>query len=70
MIKTLYEFEVAIVYNDESTEPDRLSGCMLTYNDALERAVKMANILDGTIAPEKTIISIKKKVVYDEKDTN
>lgn len=64
MIKTLYEFEVAIIYNDESTEPYRFSGCMATYKDALERAIKMASAMAGSIAPEETIISIKKKEIY------
>ena len=62
MTKTLYEFEVARIYNDESTEPNICSGTMETYKEALKSAWVMAE----AIAPEKTIISIKKKVVDDE----
>ena len=62
MSKTLYEFEVAIIYNDESTEPNICSGYMATYKEALKSAFVMAE----AIAPEKTIISIKKKVVDNE----
>ena len=62
MSKTLYEFEVAIIYNDESTEPNICAGYMATYKDALKRAFEVAD----SIAPEKTIISIKKKVVDNE----
>ena len=62
MSKTLYEFEVARIYNDESLEPYICSGYMATYKEALKRAFEMAD----TIAPEKTIISIKKKVVDNE----
>ena len=62
MSKTLYEFEVARIYNDESSEPNTCSGYMATYKDALKRAFEVAD----TITPEKTIISIKKKVVDNE----
>ena len=62
MIKTLYEFEVAIIYNDESSEPYICSGYMATYKDSLKIAFEKAE----AIAPEKTIISIKKKVVDNE----
>ena len=62
MSKTLYEFEVARIYNDESLEPYICSGSMETYKDALKRAFEMSE----AIAPEKTIISIKKKVVDNE----
>lgn len=65
MTKTLYEFEIAISYNDESTEPDICSGYVETYKDALKSAFIMAD----AIAPEKAIISIKKKGVDDDKDT-
>ena len=62
MSKTLYEFEVAIIYNDKSTEPEICYGYMGTYKEALKSAWVMAE----AIAPEKTIISIKKKVVDNE----
>ena len=62
MTKTLYEFEVARIYNDESKEPYICSGSMKTYKEALKSAFVMAE----AIAPEKTIISIKKKVVDNE----
>lgn len=62
MSKTLYEFEVARIYNDESTKPYICSGYMATYKDALKIAFEMAD----SISPEKTIISIKKKVVDNE----
>lgn len=62
MTKTLYEFEVAVTYNDESTEPDIYYGCMETYKEALKNAFVMSD----AIAPEKTFISIKKKVVDNE----
>ena len=62
MRKSLYEFEVARIYNDEATGTDICSGYMATYKDALKRAFEMAD----AIAPEKTIISIKKKVVDNE----
>lgn len=59
MTKILYEFEVAILYNNESTEPDICSGYRATYKDALKSAFEMAE----AIAPEQTIISIKKKEI-------
>ena len=64
MSKTLYEFEVARIYNDEATGTDLCSGYMATYKDALKRAFEMADTIAP--APEKTILSIKKKVVDNE----
>ena len=61
-MKTLYEFEVAVIYNDEATGTDLCSGYMANYKEALKSAFVMAE----AIAPEKTIISIKKKVVDNE----
>lgn len=66
MTKTLYRYEVAIIYNDEETGTDLFSGYMATYKDALEIAFKFAD----AIAPRKTIISILKKELDNDKDTN
>ena len=55
--KILYKFDVAIIYKNKSKEPDIYSGYMATYKDALKRAFEMAD----AIAPEATIISIKKQ---------
>lgn len=57
MTKTVYEFEVAIFYNDESTEQELCSGYMATYEDALKRAFEMAD----AIAPEKNNYINKEK---------
>ena len=71
MIKTLYEYKVDIIYNGESKEPDRFFGYMETYKDAFEIASGLADeVTSGAIEPEQTIISIKRKVVGYDKDTN
>lgn len=70
MTKTLYKFEVAVIYNDESTEPDCFSGYMATYKDALERAIKMTSVVSGSIEPEQTIISIKKGRFINDEGSN
>lgn len=57
MIKILYEFEVAVIYNDEATGTDLYSGYMTTYKDALKRATKFAD----AIAPEKNNYINKEK---------
>lgn len=57
MTKTLYEFNVAMSYDDDLTEQYLCSGYMASYKDALKRAFETAD----AIAPEETIISIKKK---------